>query len=63
MFVPWVALNRRHPTTALCVQNTDWKRRQLTEEEERVSTVTAFQVYGRPLETVASFKYLGRLKQ
>ena len=61
MFVPWVALNQRLPTTNLCTQNIDRKRRQMAEEEVWVSAVIAFQVYGRPLETVSSFKYLGRL--
>ena len=31
---------------------------QLTAEEEREVTVRAFSAYGRPLEMVASFKYL-----
>ena len=30
-------------------------------EEERVVTVRYFRVYGRPLEMVTSFKYLGQV--
>ena len=33
----------------------------MVEEEDRVETVTTIQAYERPLETVSSFKYLGRL--
>ena len=37
------------------------KRQQLAEEEERVVTSRAFSAYGRPLEMVTSFRYLGRV--
>ena len=36
-------------------------RRRLAAEEEREVTVRAFSAYGRPLEMVTSFKYLGRV--
>ena len=35
--------------------------RQLEEEEAWVVAATAFRVYVHPLETVKSFKYVGRL--
>ena len=34
---------------------------RLVEEELRESSERAFQAYGEPLETLMSFKYLGRL--
>ena len=33
----------------------------MKDEEARTGKVTAFWAYDRPLETVLSFKYLGRL--
>ena len=59
IFLPWAALNHRHPTTALCMQDADRTMRRLVEEEAWVGTAMAFQEYGSPLETVTSFKYLG----
>ena len=61
MLVPWRALNRRHLSTAQRVKGAESKRRRLTEEELQESPERAFQAYGEPLETVTSFKYLGRV--
>ena len=35
IFVPWAALNRSHPTTALCVRRAEQKRQRLEEGEVR----------------------------
>ena len=59
MFVPWEALNLRQPTTALCVQGAERKRRRLSEKEVQAGEATAFKVYIQPLETLMSFRYLG----
>ena len=37
------------------------KRRRLAETEIRESTEMTFEVYGKQLKTVPSFKYLGRI--
>ena len=37
------------------------KQQQLAEEEERAVTSRTFSAYGRPLEMVTSFRYLGRV--
>ena len=61
MLVSWHKLKGRHLTTAQCTKGKERKRRRLEEEEIRVSLERAFQEYGEPLETVTSFKYLGRV--
>ena len=61
MFVPWEALNRRNLATAMCAKGAEQKRRQWAEEEAHAGAAATFQAYGRPLEAVASFKYLGRV--
>ena len=61
ILVPWRSLNGRHKSTAMCRSGADRKRRQLAETEIRESTKMAFEVYGRQLNTVPSFKYLGRI--
>ena len=57
--VPWRALNGRHVTTAQCAKRMERNIRCMAEEEMRESAERAFQAYGRPLETVTYFKYLG----
>ena len=52
-------MKQQHHTTALCVWGANSKHRWMAEEEKRVGE--ALQVYGYPLETVTSYKYLGRL--
>ena len=61
MFVPWRALNGRHKSTEMCRGGKDKKRRQLAEAEVRDSTVMAFEVYVKQIQSVPRFKYLGRI--
>ena len=61
MLVPWRALNGRHHATAHYQKGAERKRRQMAEAELRDSTERAFEAYGKPLETVSKFKYLGRV--
>ena len=61
MFVPWRALNGRHKNTEMCRGGVDNKRRRLAEAEVRYSAEMAFEVYGKQLQTVPRFKYLGRV--
>ena len=61
MLVPWRALNGRHHATAMCRKGAEQKRRRMAEAELRDSTERSFEAYGKPLETVATFKYLGRV--
>ena len=61
MFVPWAALNRRHPETSLCLWGSETKKRCLVEEKARSGSVTELWAYNRPLETVSSSKYLEHL--
>ena len=61
IFVLWVAVNRHHPSLDLCSQGSYSKRHFLEEEEAWAGASTALRVHGRPLETVSSLKYLGRL--
>ena len=44
-----------------CKKGAERKRQILAEEEERVATSRAFSAYGRPLEMVPSFRYMGRV--
>ena len=59
--VTWRALNGRHISTAQCAKGAERKLQRMAEEEMRESAERAFKVYGRPLEMVNSFKYLGRV--
>ena len=61
ILVPWRALNGRHHATAQCAKGAERKRRQIAEAELRDSTERAFEVYGKLLETVLAFKYLGQV--
>ena len=60
MLVTLQALNRRNLATNQYAKGEERKRRWMTEEEIRESSERSFQVYGRPLETVTLFKYLGQ---
>ena len=60
MLVPWRSLNGRHKNTAICRSGADRKRRRLAEAEVRESAEMAFEVYRKQLQSVPSFKYLGR---
>ena len=61
MLVPWKAPNGMHRRKSQCNWGAERKRQRLAAEEEREFTVRAFNAYGRPLEMVTSFKYLGRV--
>ena len=61
MLVPWQALNGKHHDTALCRSGEERKIRRMAETELRESTEMAFEAYGKQLEVVHSFKYLGRI--
>ena len=45
----------------MCKKGAERKRRQMAEAELRDSTERAFKAYGKPLETVSTFKYLGQV--
>ena len=60
ILVPCKPLNRLNLTTTQCANRTEKKRWRLAADEMTESTSRAFQDYGRPVETVALFKYFGR---
>ena len=51
----------RHLGTAQCKKGAERKRRQLAETERREKSERAFHAYGKPMEAVSEFRYLGRL--
>ena len=59
VLVPWRAMNRRNITTSQCAKGAYIKQWRMEEEDIWDSAERAFQAYGRPLEAVTSFKYLG----
>ena len=59
--VPWQALNGRHKSTEMCRGGVDKKRRRLAEAEVRDIAEMAFEVYGKQIQSVPRFKYLGRI--
>ena len=59
MLVTWKALNGTHRRTAQYTWGEKRRRQRSAAEEEREVTTRAFIAYGRPLEMVTSFKYLG----
>ena len=61
MLVLWRALNGRHHVTAMCRKWAERNRRWMAEADLRDSTERAFEAYGKPLQTVTTFKYLGRV--
>ena len=61
MMVPWKDLNRTHRRTEQCNRGTYRKRQKLAAEEERGVPTRAVIAYGRPMDMVTSFKYLGRV--
>ena len=61
MMLSWLSLNRRNLATAQCTKGKESNRRRPTEEELRDSSERALHAYGEPLETVTSFKYMGRM--
>ena len=61
MLVPLRALKSRHHATAMCRKGAERKRWRMAEAELWDSTERVFEAYGKPLETVATLKYLGRV--
>ena len=59
--VPRKALNGRHLETAQCKKGAERKQIRLTEKEMRENSDQAFHVYGKRMEAVSEFRYLGRL--
>ena len=61
ILVPWRELNGRHYATTQCTKGAERKMRWMAEAELRESTERTFEAYGKPLENVPDFKYLGRV--
>ena len=61
MLLPWRVLNGQHLATAHCAKGLERKRRQVAEEDMQDIAERSFQAYGRLLEMVTYFKYLGRV--
>ena len=59
--VPSKALNGRHLGTIQCRTGTERKRRRLAEAKMRENLERVFHAYGKPMEAVSDFCYLGRL--
>ena len=59
--VPRKALNGSHLGTAQCKKGAEQKRRWLAETETWENSERAFHAYGKPMEAVSEFRYLGRL--
>ena len=59
MLVTWRSMNGVHRRTAQCKKGEDRKQRILEAEGEWAVTSMAFSAYGRPLEMVISFQYMG----
>ena len=59
MLVLWKALNGSHRCTEQCTRGVDKRRRRLAAEEKREVIVRDFSAYGRSLEMLTYFKYLG----
>ena len=55
------ALNGRHLGTLQRQKGAERKRRRLTETEARKNTERAFHAFGKPMEAVSEFRYLGWL--
>ena len=55
-----VAVRDGHHATAQCAKGAEIKRCRMAEVELREITERAFEAYGKPLENVSAFKYLGR---
>ena len=61
MQVPRKALNGLHLGTAQCAKGAERKRRRLAKTETRENLERAFHAYGKPMEDVSEFWYLGWL--
>ena len=61
MLVPLRALNGRHHATAIFKKGAERKIRRMAEAELSDNTERAFEAYGKKLDTVSTFNYLGRV--
>ena len=61
MQVPRKVLNGRHLGNAQCKKGAERRRRRLAKTETRENLERAFHAYGKSMETVLEFRYLGRL--
>ena len=61
MLVPWVELNVRHTTNGQCAKGVEQKRHRLMADKMREITARSLHAYSRLLNSVTSFKYLGRI--
>ena len=59
--VPRKALNGLHLGILQCKKGAERKRRRLAETETRENAERAFHAYGKTMEAVSEFRYLGRL--
>ena len=57
--VPRKALNGRHLGTTQCKKGAERKRRRLEETETQENSERAFHAYGKSMEAVSEFRYLG----
>ena len=55
------ALNGRHLGTLQCKKGAERKRRRLAKTETRENAERVFHAYGKRVEAVSEFRYLGRL--
>ena len=60
MFFPQEALNRLHPTSAMCRIGTERKQLRLVVEKTEDHMGRLFLEYFTPLTAVFSFQYLGK---
>ena len=60
MFVSPASISTSHPNSKMCVAGTERKRKRLLELEHLRNQEVVFTVSGNPIETVDSFRYLGR---
>ena len=61
MLLLWALLNGCHPNTTKCTKGVGRKWNKMSVEEIQESTEQYFRAYGRPLNSVPLFKYLGRI--
>ena len=61
ILVSWSTLNRRHLATAQCAREVERNCIRLADEEMQDIFERAFHAYGKLLETVTLFKFLGRV--
>eukprot|EP00797_Seminavis_robusta_P003406 Sro1211_g252850.1 Reverse transcriptase (RNA-dependent DNA polymerase) (1066) ;mRNA; f:30706-34100 len=61
MHVTYQALNTTHPSSHLCIEGQQRKLRRQNLEAVRKSREVVFTALNQPIETVTSFRYLGRI--